>query len=71
METQSDVKQRLNDVCLQIAVAQLASKSIEQGAFARAWGPQQEGHAPRGDTATQAIQDGELALICFHQPHTL
>lgn len=27
------------DACLQLAVAQLASKSTEQGAFARAWGP--------------------------------
>ena len=56
---------------LQITLAQLASKRTEQDAFACTRRSQQKRHAPGRYATTQAVQDSELALVCFHQLHAL
>lgn len=56
---------------LEVTVAQLASKGSKQGALARAWGAQQQGHAPWGNAATELIQDDELALLDIQEVKSL
>ena len=56
---------------IEVTVTELSSQGHEEGAFAGAWGPQQQCHPARVDAAVEAIENGELALIGLHQLQVL